>query len=122
MIVCAPENNLHLCQWTFAAPAKSPLLKSIIELSMTRIMNIPEIKGEHVIHFLTGPAVFTDGIEKYFTENNMAVFTNKNEYYRYKNSAMICFLTNRFQNKMIKHLFTGQETDGWYYERFQTLM
>jgi mannosyltransferase OCH1-like enzyme len=122
MLVCAPENHVHLCQWTFAAPAKSPLLKSIIELSITRIMNIPEIKGEHVIHYLTGPAVFTDGIEKYLTENSMTVFANKNEYYRYKNSAMICFLTSRFHNKMIKHLFAGQYTDGWYHERFQRLI
>jgi len=121
MIVCAPENSSHLCQWTFAAPANSPILKSIIELSIKRIENIPVIKGEHVIHFLTGPGVFTDGIEKYFNENDAHVYSDKKLYYRYKNSTMICFMYDKFHQNMIHHLFAGQENDGWTHERFQKL-
>ena len=122
-IVCAPENDsMHLCQWTFAAPACSPMLKSIIELSIIRILTIPEIKGEHVIHFLTGPGVFTNGIENYLSENNKPIFSNKKKYFLYKNPTMICFKEDRFHKEMIQHLFTGRDIDGWTKERFQKLM
>lgn len=64
-LVVVPENDTHFCQWVFAAPPNSPVLKSIIDLSVERIRNCREIRGEHIIHYLTGPAVFTDGIFKY---------------------------------------------------------
>jgi mannosyltransferase OCH1-like enzyme len=122
-LVCAPEiDNLHLCQWTFAAPPNSPLLKSIIELSIKRILTIPEIRGEHVIHYLTGPGVFTDGIEKYLHENDMQTYKNKKQYYLYKNPTMICFMAERFQQTMIHHLFAGHDQDGWKNERLQRLI
>lgn len=123
MIVCAPEDDaMHLCQWTFAAPANSPILKSIIELSIKRTVNMPVIKGEHVIHFLTGPGVFTEGIEQFMQENNMKIFNNKKQYASYKNNVMICFIANYFHQNMIQHLYAGSEIDGWKNERFQKLM
>ncbi len=64
-LIVVPENDTHFCQWVFAAPANSPVLKSIIDLSVERIRNCIKIRGEHIIHYLTGPAVFTDGIFKY---------------------------------------------------------
>ena len=64
-IVIVPENNTHFCQWVFSAPANSPVLKSVIDLSVKRIRETKEFKGEHIIHYLTGPAVFTDGILNY---------------------------------------------------------
>jgi mannosyltransferase OCH1-like enzyme len=122
-LVCAPENDsVHLCQWTFAAPPNSPLLKSIIDLAVKRILTIPEIRGEHVIHYLTGPGVFTDGIEKYLNENEMQTFNDKKQYYRYKNPTMICFMAERFHQTMIHHLFAGRDQDGWTHERYQHLM
>jgi len=122
-LVCAPEtDHVHLCQWTFAAPPNSPLLKSIIELSVKRILTIPVIKGEHVIHYLTGPGVFTDGIEKYLNENDMQTFNNKKQYYVYKNPTMICFMAERFHQTMIYHLFAGRDTDGWTHQRNRQLV
>uniref|UniRef100_A0A6C0D854 Glycosyltransferase n=1 Tax=viral metagenome TaxID=1070528 RepID=A0A6C0D854_9ZZZZ len=122
MLVCAPENDVHLCQWCFAGPANSPMLRSIIELSLERIIKIEEIKGEHVIHYLTGPGVFTDGIERYLKSINNPTYKNKQKYYLYKNPTMICFMGERFHQMMIHHLFTGQDQDGWSNERYQKLM
>jgi mannosyltransferase OCH1-like enzyme len=121
-LVCAPENSVHLCQWTFAAPPNSPFLKSIIELAVKRILTITEIRGEHVIHYLTGPGVFTDGIEKHLHENEMSIFNDKKQYYRYKNPTMICFMYERFHKTMIHHLFMGQDNDGWTHERNRQLV
>ena len=122
MLVCAPENSTNLCQWCFAAPANSPILKSVIELSIERILEMHEIKGEHVIHLLTGPSVFTDGIETYLQENNLQIFNNRKQYFVYKTPTMICFKEEMFHNKMIHHLFAGQDSDGWCNERFEKLM
>ena len=70
-LTVAPEPPTHnyFCQWTFAAPANSPILKTIIDLSVERILNT-QIKGENIIHYLTGPECFTDGIQKYLKDNN----------------------------------------------------
>ena len=66
--VVTPENDTHLCQWCFASVANSPILKSIIDLSVERIRETKIMSGQHLIHYLTGPAVFTDGILKYLND------------------------------------------------------
>ena len=121
-LVCAPENDVHFCQWTFAAPAQSSLLKSIIMLSIHRILTMSEIKGEHIVHYLTGPALFTDGIEKYLTEYELPTFMNRTCYETYRTRNMVCFNADLFHRTMIKHLFAGQHEDGWTHERRLKLM
>ena len=121
LLTITPENETHLCQWTFSAPANSPILKSIIDLSVERILNTP-IKGEHIIHYLTGPAVFTDGIEKYLIENNKPIFSNKKKYYKYPDPILKVFDYNSFHKNIILHLFTGQDEDGWCKERYEKLI
>lgn len=61
-IVC-PENEVHLCQWTFAATPKSPILKSVIDLMISRLKS-PQFDIPHAVHIHTGPAVWTEGILK----------------------------------------------------------
>mgnify|MGYP003338487358 CR=1 FL=1 len=45
----------------------------IIGLSIIRILSVKQFKGEHIIHFLTGPGVFTDGIEHFLKINNKII-------------------------------------------------
>ena len=120
-LTIVPENETHLCQWVFSAPANSPILKSIIDLSVERILNTP-IKGEHIIHYLTGPGLFTAGIEKYLIENNYPVFDDKKNYYNYPNPFLIVFDYNNFHKNIVQHLFAGQDEDGWCKERYIKLM
>ena len=121
LLTIVPENETHLCQWVFSAPKNSPILKSIIDLSVERILNTP-IKGEHIIHYLTGPALFTDGIEKYLIENNYPIFENKKNYYNYPNPILIVFNYDNFHKNIVQHLFSGQDEDGWCKERYVKLM
>lgn len=116
LLTVVPENNVHLCQWVFYAPQSSPILKSIIDLSVDRILNTP-IKGEHIIHHLTGPGVFTDGIEKYMIENNLPIFENKINYYNYPSNVLKVFNYYNFHKNLVTHLFAGQDNDGWCKER-----
>ena len=121
-LICVPENETHMCQWLFAAPPKSPILKQVIDLSVDRILSMDNIKGEHIIHELTGPGVFTHGIEQYLQLYNRQTFTNKKEYTG-KNDDVL-FILNRedFRTIFVTHLFAGQDSDGWTLERNNTLM
>jgi mannosyltransferase OCH1-like enzyme len=123
LLTVSPEiGTNYFCQWTFSAPKDSPILKSIIDLSVERILTIKEIKGEHIIHYLTGPAVFTDGIIKYLKEKNMPTFENIRHYYKYPKSFLKVFNPNVFHSKIVLHLYTGSEPDGWKQERYKKLM
>lgn len=124
LLTIVPENNVHLCQWVFSAPAKSPILKEVIELSVKRILESDEIKGEHIIHHMTGPGVFTDGIEMYLKNNNKLVFpNNKKLYFKYPDSSqMRVFNCDNFHKNLVVHLFTGSDPDGWTFERNKKLL
>jgi mannosyltransferase OCH1-like enzyme len=119
LLTIVPESDsIHLCQWVFSAPKNSPILKSIIDLSVEKILLAKEIKGEHVIHELTGPLVFTEGIEKYLKQHNKPTFSNKINYYKYPDNKTLCvFNCDIFHSKIVKHLFAGDDDDGWKKER-----
>lgn len=118
LLTVSPElNNQFFCQWTFSAPPSSPILKTIIDLSVKRILNT-EIKGEHIIHFLTGPDVFTRGIIDYLSDNNYKTFPKVNQYYKYPEPILKVFNSYNFHNIFIHHLFAGDDFDGWKKERY----
>jgi len=121
-LIVAPEPGCnYFCQWTFAASKGSPILKTIIDLSVERILNTP-IKGEHIIHYLTGPALFSDGIDEYLKENNLPTFEHKIEYFNYPSPILKVFNKNNFHDKFIIHLGAGNDKDGWKNERYKILI
>lgn len=122
-LICAPENdNVHMCNWTFSAPAGSPVLAKIIQLSVQRILEIPVITGEHIVHYLTGPGVFTEGMEAFLAENNLPLFSEKKRYSNYKNAGIHVFESHHFHSKIIRHLFMGQKAEGWFSQRRERLL
>ena len=62
MIVC-PETDIHYCQWTFAASAGHPVLKSVLDTIKEKLLN-PEYGSPHFVHTHTGPSILTEGINK----------------------------------------------------------
>jgi mannosyltransferase OCH1-like enzyme len=60
MIVC-PETSEHFCQWTFAAAPNHPVIKSVLDQIKLEFIN-PDYNAQHFVHNLTGPAVWTRGI------------------------------------------------------------
>ena len=122
-LVVVPENNVHFCQWVFAAPPKSPILKTIIDLSVERIRNMKVIEGEHVIHYLTGPGVFTDGIKKYLSNKKGNVIPKNGilEYENVTHDDIFVFKSHYFHKNMVNHLFSGSWSNGWTKERDRLL-
>lgn len=114
-LVCAPENDTHyLCQWVFAAPKGSPILKRIIDLVISRlegdIIKLAK-ENEHFVHYATGPAAFTDGIKLWLEENGKPTDTNcRNEY-------LWVYEPNNFHASYVQHHFSGSWDNGWKSER-----
>lgn len=115
-LVGVPENNTHLCQWIFSAPANSPILKSIIDLSVGRLREAKEFKGKHFIHRYTGPGVFTQGIEKWLFDNNYSTFKEREKYSNYPNN-IIFFYPSTFHKYNVRHLYSGKWENGWLKQR-----
>jgi mannosyltransferase OCH1-like enzyme len=133
-LVVAPENdNTHFCQWVFSAPPNSPVLKSIIDLVIQRIRDTEIIKGEHIIHYLTGPSVFTDGLISYLISQNIQVPSkvecSKNgsfkdrEIFKYEQIQCDIQIYNHeiFHKDLVIHLFSGSWDNGWTKERDRLL-
>lgn len=62
MIVC-PETDIHFCQWTFAASAGNPILKSVLDTIKEKLIS-PTYGSPHFVHTHTGPSIWTEGIMK----------------------------------------------------------
>lgn len=115
--VIVPENDVHLCQWIFASSPKNPILKNVIDLSIKNIQCEMDnwSHKKHIVHYMTGPGVFTDGIERYLKINKLQTYSNKMHYINYPNDIMHVHPYN-FHDIKVKHLFTGStKSDGWIY-------
>ena len=143
-LVIVPENDTHFCQWVFSAPSGSPFLKEIIDLLVERIKT-NDIKGEHIIHFLTGPCVFSDGIINHLRKIQRPVTNNYIPYKTYKEelnhnglntykqtrnifsyednkiNEIHVFNHSIFHRENVIHLFSGQWEDGWTHQRDKQL-
>lgn len=119
-LVTTLEHERDFCQWTFAAPKGSPILKSIIDKSVERIRSIKEFKGEHLIHWLTGPRLYTEVIMDWLFEHGYSTVSDKT---RIKsNMKLYIFEMINFNNKIVKHLYSGGWDNGWLKERDDKLL
>jgi len=131
-LVVVPENDIHMCQWVFSAPKDSPILESIIKLALARLKNTPNIKGEHIIHYLTGPGVFTDGIINYLKNQNNKIISESgfNDWIKNKKNGLDYlkyygihfFEFDDFHKNKVQHLFSGGWENGWSNERYIKLI
>lgn len=118
-LVFALEGNFGLphlfCQWWFAAPKNSPVLKNIIDNIVNKILstNFQNITDTNFIHKITGPTIFTESIEQYMYMNKIPIYKNKYNYLIHTNHLIKVYDPNIFHTKFIKHLGTGSSRFGW---------
>jgi len=128
MLMMVPENDAHICQWVFAAPPGSPILKSVIDLSVKRILET-EFKGDHIVHYLTGPGVFSDGIINYLSSKNLKTHSDPTNYHirnilKYEDNLIdeiYVFAHDTFHQYFVHHLFSGNWENGWTKQRDRIL-
>jgi alpha 1,6-mannosyltransferase len=61
-MVVALENDVHLCQWTFAAVPGHPVLRSTLKLAVKSLEKGVQCGYDHMVHAHTGPGTWTDGL------------------------------------------------------------
>jgi mannosyltransferase OCH1-like enzyme len=122
MIIC-PENNIHFCQWTFAATPQHPVIKSVLNCILQAFKN-PNYNKPHFVHELTGPYIWTKGILS-------ALEINDNINLVYGNGVELCNSSSKakqynfycyggeewriFHFVAVKHIYGSQEwNDGRY--------
>lgn len=118
-IVC-PETSNHFCQWTFAASAGHPILKSVLDLIKEKLLS-PEYGSPHFVHTHTGPAIWTEGINKALeiTVKNLVDDTDLlNSSDNAKLYKFYCYGKDQwriFHFESVKHIYGSQKwNDGNY--------
>ena len=122
MIIC-PENNVHFCQWTFAAAPEHPIIKSVLDRILEAFKN-PDYTEPHFVHKLTGPYIWTDGILSALNINDKIdlIYGNGvdvcNSSPKAKEYNLYCYGGDEwriFHFIAVKHIYGSQEwNDGKY--------
>lgn len=111
-IIC-PENDIHLCQWTFAAEAGHPILESVINLMEERLSNNPDWQRPHFVHYYTGPGVWTAGIiNKLNVEYNQNNIRDSLEWNNTKEANELGFYCYGGDDWRVFHLVASQHLYG----------
>lgn len=119
MIIC-PENDIHFCQWTFAAVAGHPALEAVINKVKSRLLNQGEFSPDFV-HIHTGPGVWTEGIQEFFEFKSSKIlndFDNFNLSEKVKKYKTYCYGGAEwriFHFQASEHIYGSQKwSDGQY--------
>lgn len=118
LVIFGEDNKLNqqcFCQWIFAAPVNSPILKAIIDECVTRILNTHEFKGLNTILNTTGPSMFTNIIENYLKNRGFVLYAHKEDY-AWKltpNKHVFVYPHEYVDGILTSHLYSGQWDDGW---------
>jgi mannosyltransferase OCH1-like enzyme len=115
-MVVVPEFEPQFCQWVFAAPKKTPFLKSVIDLMVEKVkLWDGKIENDETILSLTGPHIFTEGIENYLKSIGLPTYQNRIDYenYQEKVNPILYVFPRSFHENIVKHFYTGFAEDGW---------
>ncbi len=117
-VVC-PENDVHLCQWTYLSVPGHPCLDAVVDLLIERAAGGIDTTYEHFVHFHTGPGLWTDSIRSTleFDEQDMISLSKRKDLLR-AHELKVRILDRRYFNGLkVRHLF-GSRTWGGSYGRW----
>lgn len=118
-LVAVPEPSFLFCQWIFAAPPRSPVLKAVIDLMVYRVLNpqndISEKEyGRNWVYYFTGPMLFTDAIQTHLKYSEGVEYAPPTTGYNARGSRVYVIPDKqRFHRDVVKHLYTGSGKEGW---------
>ena len=109
----------HMCQWFFAARPRHGVLKTAIELSTSRMLDFlrmdlsmrkAKLRDANEVHYLTGPALFTDSVCKYY---NISPCVDMNNVKRRLPQSVQVLDEADARTGMINHLFASNAWSGY---------
>ena len=124
-LVVAPENcqTNYFCQWVFAAPEGSPIIGFVLQEMMRRLEAEGQIdpasfvEDPHLVHRLTGPAMFTDAVRSFWFRKGLPYLGQISSYARYP-AHLMHVLGASFHRKVVHHISLGASSlSGWQAER-----
>lgn len=120
-LVTSPEPTGHpyFCQWVFAAAPGSPVLRHVLSEAGRRLRAEGAIDGRafvrdpHLIHRLTGPAMFTDAVRGFWASRGLPLLDAPSTYSLYP-PHLLKVLPQSFHRTTVRHESLGStSTDGW---------
>ena len=126
ILLCTAENQEHCCNWVFSAPPKSPVLKHVLDLVVNRLRAQGTIdqfsfqSNPHLIHHLTGPGVFTDGVRAWAHSVSIDLPGSVLDWDTHAicvKHGLIVRPSKHFHKNVVLHMFSGQWPDGWTHAR-----
>ena len=124
-LVTAPEDcpTPYFCQWVFAAAPRSPVMLAVVNEMTGRLRAEGKIDGgsfardPHLVHRLTGPAMFTDAVRKFWASRGLPSLGRTEVYGRYPRHLMRV-LPRSFHKRAVRHASLGASSaTGWQAER-----
>jgi len=122
-LLVALENDVHFCQWTFAAVPGHPVLKAVIDLVVRECEKGIDLSDEHFVHRHTGPGIWTRAIHQTLgyppeqkARHTYTLYQTQPEHRR-RFDAMGIRLEDRpfFYSQMVRNLYgSTQFTDDGY--------
>lgn len=118
-LVVVPEYDYNqYCQWVFAAPPRSPIMLSILQVVLERLEKhhlTKDVLTEQSVLDLTGPVAFTDGIDRYLRQQGLSDVSKSTAHEVFTaNHPLLTVLPLSFHTSQVVHLFTGSTpVTGW---------
>ena len=110
-----------VCNWWFAAPAGSPILRHVLD-------HVPDVLGragpvreqlgssQYAVHALTGPTVMTEAIRRWAAAAGWSPPTDVRRWELNKTARRmgLCVYSHlSIYDKVVEHLFSGGWAGGW---------
>lgn len=117
VVVPEPAGLPYFCQWVFAASPRSPVMRWVLAEALRRLQRAGPIKprsfaeNPHLIHELTGPAMFTDAVRAFWASRGLPALAAPAVYSRYP-SHLLKVLPVRFHSTTVRHASIGSTTAG----------
>lgn len=104
----------YLCQWVFAAPPKSLVLREVIDVVLERANKpIPHgLTGQDVVFYTTGPSAFTEGIRRYLKKRSIETpeYVNGLANERVRKAGVYVIPELAFHGAVVTHIGTGESS------------
>lgn len=106
LVIC-PENQVHLCQWTFLSTPKHPCLRQVLELVVSKAKKGIDTSRDGFVHYHTGPGVWTEAILQSTgcTENDMVRLSRSGDPPCLRNLNIKMLGWKYFREWKVKHLY-----------------
>ena len=115
-----------VCNWWFSAPARSPVLRHVLECIKGKLTELGDITSDmfrndyHLIHAATGPHAMTEGVRRWAESVGWQAPSGVREWEMHREArrlGLCVFPHTSMHEKVVLHMFSSQWDGGWIDQR-----